>query len=161
MDDLQRFEDFVGLVNALHREMHRILATEAAKLGFKGGDVMALYYLLKHPEGLTAAELARVCDVSRAAMSRTISGLAEAGLVEVRLPGDEGRSSAAARYRAPIFLTPAGIAATGPVDELIQGVLDAVYPANTPEARENMYASLENILAVLKTLSRENQPKGD
>ena len=54
-----RFEDFVGIISALNKEIQRIKTAEAHRLGFRGSDVMCLYYLVKHPEGLTASELAR------------------------------------------------------------------------------------------------------
>ena len=76
-----RFEDFVGIVNALHKEIERIKTAEAARLGLKGADVMCLYYLVKSPDGMTGSELARACDVSRAAVSRTLSHLASEGIV--------------------------------------------------------------------------------
>ena len=76
-----RFEDFVGIIGALNKEIQRIKNAEARRLGFRGADVMCLYYLVKYPDGITASELARLADVSRAAMSRTVARLAEDGLV--------------------------------------------------------------------------------
>ena len=58
-----RFEDFVGIIGALNKEIQRIKNAEARRLGFRGSDVMCLYYLVKHSEGVTAAELARMADV--------------------------------------------------------------------------------------------------
>ena len=41
----ERFEDFVGVISALSKEIQRIKMVEAAKLGIKGADVMLLYQL--------------------------------------------------------------------------------------------------------------------
>lgn len=144
--ELDRFENFVELINALHKEIERIKAAEAARLGFKGGDVMCLYYLAKHPEGLTASELARKTDVSRAAMSRTVTRLADEGLVEI---GD-GTADAMSRYRAPVRLTESGKEAAAPIEDIARSVLDETGAVLTEESRMQMYDTLGRVLTVLQ-----------
>ncbi|HIZ19220.1 MAG TPA: MarR family transcriptional regulator [Candidatus Olsenella stercoravium] len=140
-----RFEDFVGIIGALNKEIQRIKNAEARRLGFRGSDVMCLYYLVKHPEGLTAAELARMADVSRAAMSRTVAHLAEDGFVEV----DEDTT-----YRAPIRLTDKGYEAARPLDDIIHRVLDEAGGELATRQRLQMYDSLNHILEKLRTFGR-------
>ena len=140
-----RFEDFVGIIGALNKEIQRIKNAEARRLGFRGSDVMCLYYLVKHPEGLTAAELARMADVSRAAMSRTVAHLAEDGFVEV----DEDTT-----YRAPIRLTDKGYEAARPLDDIIHRVLDEAGGELAMRQRLQMYDSLNHILERLRTFAR-------
>ncbi len=142
-----RFEEFVGLIDALHKEIARIKLTEAQRLGFTGADVMCLYYLLDHPEGLTSAELARHAIVSRPAMSRTVTRLEERGLVEVE--GGSGSN----RYKALVRLTKEGIAATTPVDDVLSGVLDEVGTVLSDSRRSQVYKSLHLILEKLKQVS--------
>ena len=151
MAEESRFEDFVGIVNALHREIQRIFSSEAERLGFKGGDVLCLYYLRKRPEGLTCAELARTCDVSRAAMSRTVARLEEAGLAKTDA-GSEG----SARYRAPVRITEKGMEASEPMAGIIQNVLDATEPIMDDEQRHQLYNELELILQELERFGRED-----
>ena len=146
----KRFEDFVGIIGALNKEIQRIKTAEARRLGFRGADVMCLYYLVKHPEGLTAAELARMVDVSRSAMSRTLAHLAEDGLVEVGDSDDE-----ASRYRAPIRLTERGREAARPLDEIIHRVLDEAGSELDVRERLRMYDSLNHILDRLRSISRD------
>ena len=146
----ERFEDFVGIISALGKEIQRIKTAEAKRLGFRGSDVMCLYYLVKHPEGLTASELARLVDVSRAAMSRTVSHLEEDGLVEV---GAE--ESDAARYRAPIRLTEKGSEAARPLDDIIHRVLDEAGGELAARQRMQMYDALNLILERLRTFGRD------
>lgn len=140
-----RFEDFVGIIGALNKEIQRIKNAEARRLGFRGSDVMCLYYLVKHSEGLTAAELARMADVSRAAMSRTVAHLAEDGFVEV----DEDTT-----YRAPIRLTDKGYEAARPLDDIIHRVLDEAGGELATRQRLQMYDSLNHILEKLRTFGR-------
>ena len=99
-NDETRFEDFVGLISGLYKEIQRIKTSEGARLGLKGSDVMCLYYLERSTDGMTGADLARVAGVTRAAVSRTLAHLEEGGFVEVDDSGD-----AAVKYRAPVRLT--------------------------------------------------------
>ena len=145
-----RFEDFVGIISALNKEIQRIKTAEARRLGFRGSDVMCLYYLVKHPEGLTASELARLIDVSRAAMSRTIAHLADDGFVEVGTEEDEG-----ARYRAPVRLTEKGLDAARPLDDIIHRVLDEAGGELALRQRLQMYDSLNHILEKLRAIGHE------
>ena len=39
-NDETRFEDFVGLISGLYKEIQRIKTSEGARLGLKGSDVM-------------------------------------------------------------------------------------------------------------------------
>ena len=146
----KRFEDFVGIIGALNKEIQRIKTAEARRLGFRGADVMCLYYLVKHPDGLTASELARMADVSRAAMSRTVAHLAEDGFVEVGDSDDE-----ASRYRAPIRLTEKGYEAARPLDDIIHRVLDEAGGELAMRQRLQMYDSLNHILERLRTFARD------
>ena len=57
-NDETRFEDFVGLISGLYKEIQRIKTSEGARLGLKGSDVMCLYYLERSKDGLTGADLA-------------------------------------------------------------------------------------------------------
>ncbi len=144
-----RFEDFVGIISALSKEIQRIKNAEARRLGFRGADVMCLYCLVKHPDGLTAAELARLVDVSRAAVSRTVAHLAEDGFVEVGGSDDD-----ASRYRAPIRLTEKGYEAARPLDDIIHRVLDEAGGELALRQRMQMYDSLNHILEKLRTFGR-------
>lgn len=146
----ERFEDFVGLIDALHREIRRIKATEAERLGFKGADVMCLYYLVRHPEGLTSAELARRADVSRAAISRTVARLEAEGLVETSPP-----ESDATRYRAPVMLTERGREVTCPIDDIVSGVLRETGEALPEPRRTQMYEALNQVLDRLESIAHD------
>lgn len=144
-----RFEDFVGLIDALHKEIQRIKSAEAERLGFKGADVMCLYYLTKHPGGLTGSELARLVDVSRAAMSRTIARLEADGLVAAAADSDE------TRYRVPVRLTEKGVEAARPIEGIVQDVLGETGRALDVERRAQMYDSLNVILRRLREIARD------
>lgn len=145
-----RFEDFVGYIGALAKEIQRIKAAESAKLGLQGADIMALYYLGRSENGLTGAELARAVGVTRAAVSRTLARMEAEGFVEV----DNGAGSST-RYKAPVMLTERGEQAAAGADERIHYVMDQVFSVQSEEERSQMYESLERVLACLSGLSRD------
>ena len=140
-NDETRFEDFVGLISGLYKEIQRIKTSEGARLGLKGSDVMCLYYLERSKDGLTGADLARMAGVTRAAVSRTLAHLEEGGY------GD-----AAVKYRAPVRLTALGGESMSEADRIIREVLDTTGKAMGVEQREQMYASLRTILNTLREI---------
>lgn len=144
-----RFEDFVSLISLISKEIQRIKMVEAAKLGLKGADIMCLYYLSQHEEGLTSAELAREADVTRAAVSRTLSRLEANGFVQVGCGDDD-----ATRYRAPVRLTDKGRASVEQVAEVIRRVVAEVGVNVDDTQRTQMYRTLSSILEELRQVSR-------
>ena len=144
-----RFEDFVGLITKISKEVQRIKTVEAAKLGLKGSDVMCLYYLSQHEEGLTGAELAREVDVTRAAISRTLARLEDEGYVEACAEDDD-----ATRYRVPMRLTAKGQTSMVQASEVIRRVVTEAGNELGDSQRRQMYRSLCLIYDRLCTISR-------
>lgn len=145
-----RFEDFVGLITLISKEISRIKTVEAAKLGLRGSDIMCLYYLGQNEEGLTGADLARESDVTRAAVSRTLAHLEEDGFVEVC-----GEQATGSRYRAPVRLTEKGRQVNAEANEIIRRVVTEVGEELGDIQRVQMYRSLNLILERLRGISRE------
>ena len=52
-----RFERFVVSITELHRYLQKLKELEMGQMDLKAGYTMCLYYLGKHPEGLTATQL--------------------------------------------------------------------------------------------------------
>lgn len=137
-----RFEDFVGLVNALYKEVQRIKTARAERLGLRASDVMGLYHLARAEGPLTSAELARRCEVDRAAMSRSVTRMAAAGFVSV----DEGS------YRAPVSLTEKGVSTFREVEQEIVRVVERAGSTLSDDDRAGMYRSLASVLEELRAL---------
>ena len=147
--DGERFEEFVGLVSSLEKEIARIRAAECERLGVRGGDLMCLYCLGQAQGGMTAAELSRRAGVTRAAVSRSLAQLEQSGLVAVAsAPGD------ARLYRAPVSLTSAGRKTMAEVDEAVSRVMARVDSALDDDQRTRLYASLASVLDCLRAIGR-------
>ena len=99
---IQRFERFFGSLMELNRSVQKIRETEMRRLGLRASHALCLYYLGEHGEGLTATVLCTLCKEDKAAISRSLSDLADRGLACVVTP--EGKRA----YRAVWHLTEEG-----------------------------------------------------
>ena len=98
---IRRFVEFSGAIACIHRQIQKIERAEMARYGLKGPHVQCMLALERNPEGVTAAQLCEICDKDKAAISRTVAELVEAGLV-VRC------GTGSKRYRVQLKLTEQG-----------------------------------------------------
>lgn len=133
---LQRFQAFVTGITVCYKYIQRIKSAEMTELGLKGTHAMCLFYLHHNPEGLTAAQLCQLCAEDKAAISRTLAELQSQGYIQV----PQSR-----KYRAPLFLTPAGIQVARQVDSLIEDWVSAGGDGLTETERADFYYALERI----------------
>ena len=136
---LQRFETFVSGISRCHRSIQKIKSAEMTELGLKGTHVMCVFYLSRHPEGLTAAELSTLSFEDKAAVSRTLSELRERGYVIETTP-ETGR-----KYRAKVRLSPSGTVLAEKVSDLITHWVDSGGSGLSAEERDIFYRALEKI----------------
>ena len=137
---LRRFEDFVTGITVCYKYIQRIKSAEMTEFGLKGTQVMCLYFLHRHPEGLTAAQLCQLCAEDKAAISRTLAILQEKGFI----------SAGEKKYRAVLHLTDAGEAVACRVDELIAQWVDFGGDGLTEEERAVFYSALSHIAGNLR-----------
>ena len=114
-----RFERFVVSITELHRYLQKLKELEMGQMDLKAGYTMCLYYLGKHPDGLTATQLT--------------------GLVACELP-EHKRS-----YRTLYYLTEEGNTVVKKISSRIYSALAHGGDGMTEEQRLNLYDSLERI----------------
>ncbi len=107
---LQRFESFVMGVTSCYKYIQRIKTMEMEEYDLKGTHMMCLYFLHHHSDGLTAAELCRLCAEDKAAISRALATLREREYV----------FSVGKTYRALWHLSEKGLEIAVRVDDLIE-----------------------------------------
>ena len=132
-------ERFVVSITELHRYLQKLKELEMGQMDLKAGYTMCLYYLGKHPEGLTATQLTELCKEDKAAISRTLSQLSSKGLVSCELP-EHKRS-----YRTLYYLTEEGNTVVKKISSRIYSALAHGGDGMTEEQRLNLYDSLERI----------------
>jgi DNA-binding MarR family transcriptional regulator len=79
--ELERFGKFTLLIDGIYKNIHKIKLDIAPNLGIKSVHVFWIYLLRKHPEGLTATELAALSEIDRSLVSRELSKLCAGGYI--------------------------------------------------------------------------------
>ena len=109
---LDRFAQFCTSIASIQRSIMKIERVEMAKYGLKGPHANCLVAIARYPEGITAARLCEICDKDKAAISRTLSELEQAGMVLRH--NSEGK-----RYRSLLRLSEKGREIANNVNERI------------------------------------------
>lgn len=129
------FENFTVTVLKLNKTVNKIKTLEMKEYGLKAIHVMCIYYLSEHPEGVTAAELAKLTLEDKAAISRGLSLLRNGGYVTY----DQDK------YNAEIRLTEAGKNLAAGIAEKSEKAVGAGSALFTEEEREKFYKTLQII----------------
>lgn len=82
-----RFEAFVLLIDAIHKSISKVKQELIDGTPIKSVHTMWLYELMKHPMGLTAAELAAKSRIDRSLVSRELCELSRHGYVAIEQTG--------------------------------------------------------------------------
>ena len=143
-----RYELISSSVSSMYHDIQKIERVEMAKYGLKGPHAQCLLAMKRHPEGITSARLCEVCDKDKAAVSRTLAELEEAGMV-IR----ENRNGS--KYRANLLLTAQGQAAAEAVVEKARLAVEKAGTGFGEEEREVFYRVLSIIAGNLHKLCRE------
>lgn len=147
---ISRFEQFTTAISGIHRSIQKIEREEMEKYGLKGAYAQYLVTIQRYPEGITAAQLCEVCDLDKAAVSRTLAEMFQRGLLE--RTGETG-------YRAKLKLTAAGEDATEYVNRLAGAAVEAAGQELTDESRAVLYAALESIAGRLAVICKDGIPE--
>ena len=145
---ISRYEIFSAAIACLYHDIQKIERVEMAKYGLKGPHAQCLLAMSRHPEGLTSSRLCEICEKDKAAVSRSVAELEQAGLLSI----DEKKG---VRYRALLRLTPAGFSAADAVRERAEL---AVFRAGTgldDSQREVFYEVLGKISGNLHAICKD------
>lgn len=87
LENGNRFERFVLLIEAAHKGISRVKQDIVANTSAKSVHTMWLYKLFKHEDGMTASELAQESMIDRSLISRELTGLAADGYITIESQG--------------------------------------------------------------------------
>ena len=110
----ERFQTFSGLISRAEKALQRAKAENVRGYGLRSVHVSCLLALYEHEEGLTGTELAAVCGVDRAQISRVAAELTGMGLICEAAPGPRRR------YRGALTLTEEGRELTAQIAPLVE-----------------------------------------
>ena len=68
-----RYELLSSSISSMYHDIQKIERVEMAKFGLKGPHAQCLLTRLRHPLGITSAQLCELCAKDKAAISRTVS----------------------------------------------------------------------------------------
>ena len=144
----EKYELFSSFISSLYHDIQRIERTEMAKYGLKGPHAQCLAVMSRYPEGITAARLCETCERDKAAISRTVAELEEAGL----LLREEKNG---VRYRVPLVLTAKGREAAREVNQVSLRAVEQAGNGLDDQQRAVFYSVLGHIAQNLHTISRD------
>ena len=145
---IHRFEEFVGLISNIHKDIQKIKQDRMKQFGLSGNHVMCLFYLSQHKEGLTGAQLSQLMSVNKAAVSRAMAELVEKDYVFYE------NLEAGKKYRAVAKLTVKGFAVTEQIDGIICEVVNEIGIDLQEDERTAMYRSLKTVSKNLDVLAK-------
>ena len=130
---IERFESFTSSVTKAYKSIQKIKIAEAEQIGLKPTHVMYMYYLGKNPEGLTHAELCKLCIEDKAAVSRAIVELTKKGFIK------NSEENSNRKYRTKIVLTDEGKHINNNLNEAIAIAVNKASKNLDEVDRENFY----------------------
>lgn len=145
---VSRFEQFSVAISSIYHSLARIERVEMAKYGLKGPHAQCLLAMGRYPEGITAARLCEVCEKDKAAISRTVAELENAGLVC-------GEDSGGKRYRVKLTLTEKGREVAKNVNDLVDLAVSRASEGYDAQTRQTFVRVLNLIAGNLQTICRE------
>lgn len=148
---INRFEQFVSYISAIHRDIQKIERDEMEKRGLKGAHAQYLVVMHRYPNGITAAELCELCDKDKAAVSRAMNEMEQHDLV-MRVGGMENQ------YRVPLKLTPQGMEVANFVCRKAERAVEIAAKDIDEETRMTLYRCLHSIAGQVQKLSQDGLP---
>ena len=145
---LRRFEQFCTSAFSIYRSILKIERMEMEKFGLKGPHAQCLLNMARYPEGITSAQLCIMCDKDKAAISRTVAELEDAGMLVRHFNGNN-------RYRAQLILTEKGYEAAAQVAERAKYAVEQAGSGLSDEQRAVFYYALGLIADNLQNISDE------
>lgn len=148
------FEAFSEYIVEINRCLQRIKELEMSRFGLHARHTMCLYYLGRHPEGLSPGNLTRLCCEDKAAVSRTLTQLENSELIFRDMPKDKRA------YRTVYKLTGKGEHLFQNLNDRVQAALAGCCIEMDEAKREEFYGSLKQILENLRAYIRSADDAG-
>ena len=147
-----RYELLSSSISSMYHDIQKIERVEMAKFGLKGPHAQCILALNRYPDGLTVSQLCDICDKDKAAVSRTVSELEDAGMI-LRSPRN------GTRYRAPLTLTEQGITAAHAVSERAHLAVEQAGIGLDDSQRQIFYQVLTLIAGNLHAICKDGLSK--
>ncbi len=131
------FDAFNGLLGNTMKNLERLKTKGMGDYGLSGTHTLCLRQLYEIPEGLTRTELAKLCGVDRAQITRVIGDLLQKGLAKEMESGSN--------YRKKCALTAEGRQIAADINDRVQRLVRFVSGNIEEERLESFYRTLAEI----------------
>lgn len=149
---ISRFEKVSTSAFSIVRCIQHLETEEMEKYGLRGSFAQYLLAMKRHPDGITAAQLGKLCDKDKAAVSRALNEMQMKGLV-CRKDAESGA------YRALLCLTEQGLKAAAFVEQRAGIAVEAAGKGLSREQRKIFYDAMDLIADNLKKICKEGMPE--
>lgn len=149
----ERFEEFVSNINRAYKHILKIKAYEMQEFGLKAAHVMTLFFIGKHPEGLTAGELSELCREDKAGISKALAELKKQGYVEA----DDADGTK--KYRSKYKISEKGKSVYQKISEIIIHAVEVCSNGVSETERINFYNTLDVIVLNIEKFSKHLEEK--
>ena len=136
----ERFETFILLIDSIHKSINRVKLDVVQDSSVKSVHTLWLYELLKHPEGLTATEIASKSKIDRSLVSREMRALLKGGYIS------SADSSGKRGYNERLILTENGM-------RLAEGIAESALLVQQSASRDISVEELSVFYSVLERIS--------
>jgi DNA-binding MarR family transcriptional regulator len=150
--ELERFGKFTLLIDGIYKNIHKIKLDRAPYLGVKSVHVFWIYLLRKHPDGLTATELASRSEIDRSLVSRELQKLCADGYI-MSMGGTGKRKN----YNSRLVLTEKGIELAEYIRQEAMAVQARADDGITEEELEFFYTVLEKLHNNFVEMTKERE----
>ncbi len=140
----ERFYIFTNHINSINRNIRRIKNIEMMEYDLKSPHVSCVYYLYKN-KSLSIKELTKLCDIDKAAISRTLDFLLNNDFIKI----DDSENKS---YKNDLFLTNKGVEVGKYISDKIDNILNIASKGLTEKEREILYKALDLIDNNLKNI---------
>ncbi len=132
-----RFILFSSLLNDAQKSIARLKYKKMDSYGLGSAHTLCLCVLYANAQGVNKTELAKLCGVDKAQISRIISDLLEKNYVTVATPERN--------YRQKYVLSGEGLAVTAEIKETVRSINDFVGGNIPKEQLDIFYATFKTI----------------
>ena len=137
-----RYDTFNSLITCAQKSIQKIKNKGMLPYGLASTHTICMRRLFESPTGITRAQLAKLCMIDKAQISRIVSELEEKGYV---MEADTNHN-----YRSKLILTESGIKTAAEINEIVLRINNFV-SGNIPEENINIfYDTLQQICDNLK-----------
>lgn len=128
----ERFILFSGYIEETYKSIQKVKAKCMDSFGLRSTDTTCIVTLSMHPDGLTATELASLCKVDKAVISRAVKTLLKVGAVEYA-------DSEKKNYRTRLVLTESGKEIADSMSKMAKEAVLSVSDGVAPEQLQEFY----------------------